>query len=57
VVGPINSYSFDQVRQKRATAFHVRASSDKEKVNLEKSLMWFVMHEDELWGIDGSGNF
>lgn len=30
--------------------FHVRGSSRKEKINLNKQLIIFIMHENELWG-------
>lgn len=30
-------------------AFHVRGSSKKEKINLNKKLIIFILHGDKLW--------
>ena len=32
------------------TGFHVRGSSHKERINLNKKLIVIIKHEDELWG-------
>jgi hypothetical protein len=50
LIGPIFEYSFKRVDKKKCTSFHVRGSSAKEKVNLNKKLMIFMMHEDTLYG-------
>jgi hypothetical protein len=47
--GPLARYHFKIVNFKRAAQFHTRASSIKEKVNLNKVLQHFILHEDELW--------
>jgi hypothetical protein len=37
--------------------FHVRASSRKEKINLNKALMFFMMHGSTLYGwCEGDGS-
>lgn len=51
---PILRYSFDQVKAQKPKGFHVRGSSRKEKINLNKQLMCFMMHETDLWGWTGS---
>jgi hypothetical protein len=48
--GPILRYGFETVNHKLVSGFHVRGSSRKEKINLNKQLMVFIMHDDELWG-------
>ena len=54
VVGPILRYSFEKVSSFPAKGFHVRGSSRKEKINLNKQLMCFMMHGTDLWGWTGS---
>lgn len=39
--GPLNSWSFESVNESRLDSMHVRGSSDKEKINLNKKLMIF----------------
>jgi hypothetical protein len=50
VEGPILKYSFDTVQSKLAKGFHVRGSSRKEKINLNKQLLIFILHGTDLWG-------
>lgn len=47
--GPVIKYSFKDVKNELLIGFHVRASSQKEKINLNKSLMFFMTHGDSLW--------
>ena len=47
--GPLISYSFDKVDHKRMVAFHARSSSVKEKINLNKSLIFYMLHGTTLW--------
>ena len=46
---PIFKYSFDDVGGSLLKGFHVRGSSVKEKINLNKKLMLFMQHESTLW--------
>ena len=48
--GPILKYSSEQVDSGQLTDFHVRASSRKEKINLNKALILFMMHGSKLYG-------
>lgn len=48
--GPLFQYSFKNVNYKTLTDFHVRASSRKEKINLNKACIVFMMHGNELYG-------
>ena len=50
VNGPIFKYSMNQVNNSTITSFHVRGSSAKEKINLNKQLMIYVMHGHHLYG-------
>jgi hypothetical protein len=43
-------YNFERVNRQFLTAFHVRSSSRKEKVNLNRSLIAFMMHGNTLYG-------
>lgn len=47
--GPIIKYSFKDVNNELLIGFHARASSHKEKINLNKSLMFFMTHGNTLW--------
>ena len=46
---PILKYPFSLVGGKGVTNFHVRGSSYKEKINLNKKLLIFILHESDLW--------
>lgn len=48
--GPLIKYSRAQVNDQLITGFHVRGSSHKEKINLNKSLIMYVMHGTDLYG-------
>lgn len=54
--GPIVRYSFDHVDDEPLKGFHARGSSHKEKINLNKSLMFFMIHGDTLWAWKSSCN-
>ena len=45
----IFEYPLASVGGKAVTSFHVRGSSDKEKINLNKKLLLFMMHGSDLW--------
>ena len=49
LIGPILRYSFQEVNNDELKSFHVRGSSKKEKINLNKQLMIFVMHGNTLY--------
>jgi hypothetical protein len=55
VEGPICKYPFSKVGAKGITSFHVRGSSIKEKINLNKKLLLFIMHGSDLWCYKASG--
>ena len=49
-------YRFEDVggKENKMKSFHVRASSKKEKINLNKKLMVFLIHGDTLYyWVDG----
>lgn len=47
-------YTFEDVNFQKNKSFHVRASSKKEKINLNKKLMVFLIHGDTLYyWVDG----
>ena len=48
--GPLFSYSYAQVNHQPISDFHVRASSRKEKINLNRACIAFMMHGDILYG-------
>ena len=48
--GPILKYPFSDVDDKQISSFHVRGSSSKEKVNLNKGLICFMLHGENLYG-------
>ena len=48
--GPLVSYPFSLVKDQPLTSFHVRSSSEKEKINLNRSLICFMMHGNCLYG-------
>jgi len=48
--GPLLTYSFSRVKDERIVDFHVRGSSHKEKINLNKVLMVYVLHGTSLYG-------
>lgn len=50
IEGPLFIYSYSDVNNQPITDFHVRASSRKEKINLNKACIAFMMHGDELYG-------
>lgn len=41
-------YSFDEVNDEAVTAFHCRGSSHKEKINLNKALIIYILHGNQL---------
>ena len=47
---PIHSFCFKKVGYKQIDGYHVRGSSSKEKINLNKQLMLFFKLKTELWG-------
>lgn len=47
---PIHSFCFQKVGYKQIDGYHVRGSSSKEKINLNKQLMLFFKLKTELWG-------
>ena len=49
VMGPILQYPFMDVESKAITGFHVRGSTEKEKINLNKVLTILILHEDSLF--------
>ena len=49
--GPIFEYGFDLVGAKLLQSFHVRGSSKKEKINLNKVLICYMMHGNSLWSV------
>lgn len=49
LIGPLIQYSSDEVDHKQMVAFHARSSSVKEKINLNKSLIFYMMHGTTLW--------
>jgi hypothetical protein len=49
VNGPLMRYHFDKVESLPVTSFHARASSQKEKINLNKVLLFFMMHGTNLY--------
>lgn len=49
LIGPLIRYSFDEVGHEQMVAFHARSSSVKEKINLNKSLIFYMMHGTTLW--------
>lgn len=53
VNGPILRYPFDKVGSKGVIGFHVRGSSSKEKINLNKKLLIFTLHGSDLWSWNG----
>ena len=52
---PILTYPFDLVGSESVTGFHCRGSSHKEKINLNKQTMVFMLHEEQLIGWPGQG--
>ena len=48
--GPLLEYKTSEVQNQLITEFHVRSSSWKEKVNLNRSLICFMMHGNILYG-------
>ena len=42
-------YPMSSVKSKLVIDMHVRGSSSKEKINLNKVLMCFMLHENELY--------
>ena len=47
-------YTFADVKNEKIKSFHVRASSIKEKINLNKKLMVFMIHGSTLYyWVDG----
>jgi len=46
IEGPLLRYSFDKVGGHQLTGYHVRGSSHKEKINLNKALITFMLHEN-----------
>ena len=55
--GPLLQYTFEDVGNMPLTAFQVRASSRKEKINLNKALICFLMHKNILYGwCESAGN-
>ena len=53
--GPILTYSWSQVDHQILNGFHVRASSAKEKINLNKVLITYMLHGTDLWSWTGKG--
>tara|TARA_B110000285_G_C14900003_1_gene502770 strand:+ start:178 stop:591 length:414 start_codon:yes stop_codon:yes gene_type:complete len=54
--GPVLKYSFESVKNQELLSFHVRASSRKEKINLNKALIFFMMHGHTFYGwCEGDG--
>ena len=51
---PVLRYPFTKVNSKIVSYFHVRGSSHKEKINLNKILQIFIFHGDELWAWKGN---
>ena len=56
IINSICKYSFDDVHGEILTSFHVRGSSSKEKIRLNKQLMCFMMHGDRLYCWIQTGN-
>ena len=55
VEGPLLEYNFDEVDSLQLNTLHVRSSSIKERINLNKNLFAFMLHGTKLvvWkGID-----
>ena len=48
--GPLFEYKFEDVEGMPLNDFHVRASSRKEKINLNKACIAFMMHGNILYG-------
>jgi hypothetical protein len=46
---PICAYSLESVDYEEAKSFHVRGSSEKEKINQNKQLMCFMIHGSKLY--------
>lgn len=42
-------YTFIEVGSKTIEGFHVRGSSSKETIDLNKTLQIFILHEKDLW--------
>jgi hypothetical protein len=51
---PILRYPFSMVNSKKVSAFHVRGSSGKEEIDLNKVLQIFILHGNELWAWRGT---
>lgn len=55
--GPLLQYSNENVKNLALSGFHVRSSSRKEKVNLNKALICLMMHGNILYGwCESDGN-
>lgn len=54
-MGPILSYPYSAVDSEAVVGFHARGSSRKEKINLNKQTMVFMLHGNKLVGWDGTG--
>jgi hypothetical protein len=52
---PILTYPFEFVDSEAVTGFHCRGSSRKEKINLNKQTMVFMLHGQHLIGWNGLG--
>lgn len=53
--GPILRYPFKRVNEEKITAFHCRGGSQKEKINLNRALMIYIMHGESLYAWTGPG--
>jgi hypothetical protein len=53
IVGPLLKYPFAKVDSNKVTGFHTRGSSRKEKINLNKQTMCFMLHGEILVGWNG----
>lgn len=55
--GPLLQYTFESVKNEPLVGFQVRSSSRKEKINLNKALICFMMHKNILYGwCESEGN-
>jgi len=58
IQGPILRYPFSQVgiiNESIMTKFHVRASSVKEKINMNEILICYMLHGTNLWTWSDNG--
>lgn len=49
LVQKVFEYSFETVESKKILGFYVRGSSSKEKIDMNKTLQIFILHDSDLW--------